>query len=222
LKKLNNFTTFFLYFEENMVGMISIIITSMKDKILTLSSIKVPTPYEIVISRKIGLGYARNWGARQAKGELLVFLDDDLILQDGFWDEVLKVKKGEFSMPYPVCTRVLVIHKNDFWKIGGFNEKIFVTHEDVDFYFNAIDKGLRFRVFPSNLFIHIEHPNYRFQNIYKSLRAVRESITFIVKHHKKHPNLITEFFWGNLKKLKIRTLLLGFIFLPYCLYKKDY
>lgn len=168
------------------------------------------------------MGYARNWGARQAKGKLLVFLDDDLILRDGFWSEVLKVKEGEFSMPYPPTTRVLVIHKNDFWRIGGFNKKIFVTREDVDFYLRAIDNGLRFRAFPSNLFMHVEHPDYRFQNIYKSLRAVRESITLIVKYHKKHPNLIGEFFWGNLKKLKIRTLLLGFIFLPYCIYKKDY
>ncbi|MEM3551571.1 MAG: glycosyltransferase [Candidatus Bathyarchaeia archaeon] len=202
--------------------MISIIITSMKDKIATLSTIKLDAEHEIIISRKHGLGFARNWGARQAKGDLLVFLDDDLILKNGFWDEVSKIREGQFSMPYPIVARVLAIHRKDFWKIGGFDERIRVTCEDVDFYFRAIEKGLKFRIFPSNLFVHIEHPDHRFSNIYKSIRAVREALTFTVKYGKKYPKLIPNFFWDNIKKFKLRTLLLGIILLPYCLYKKDY
>lgn len=209
------------------VNIVSIIITSMKDEVVTLESLKLDIPHEIIISKKHGLGLARNWGAGQARGDLLVFLDDDLILHDGFWNEVLKVKEGEFSMPAnPIRAQVLVIHKSDFRRVNGFDERIIVAGEDADFYFRALRNGLKFRIFPSNVFTHITHPPYRIKNIHRAIRGIRENITLVIKYGKIEPKLVKDFLfgflWENMKKLKIRTLIIGLTLLPYCLYKKDY
>ena len=46
----------------NDVSAISMIITTIKDNIVTMGSLEhCPVPYEVVISNKRGLGYARNW-----------------------------------------------------------------------------------------------------------------------------------------------------------------
>lgn len=59
---------------------ISVIITSIKDENVTKESLGVLPKEcsEIVISKTIGLGKARNEGAKKAKGDILVFFDDDL------------------------------------------------------------------------------------------------------------------------------------------------
>jgi len=107
----------------NDVSAISMIITTIKDNIVTMGSLEhCPVPYEVVISNKRGLGYARNWGAKQAKNDLLVFLDDDLRLKDDIWKEILSTRKGEFKttlfQDLPI-TRVTVFQREDFWSIGA-------------------------------------------------------------------------------------------------------
>jgi glycosyltransferase involved in cell wall biosynthesis len=77
-----------------------------------------PVPYEVIISNKRGLGCARNCGAKQAKNDLLVFLDDDLWLKDEIWKEILSTRKGEFKMSFSEgfsITRVVTIHSARDW-----------------------------------------------------------------------------------------------------------
>ena len=75
---------------------LSVIVTSRKRCVETLVS--CPDVSDVVVCRDFGLGLARNNGARKAKRELLVFLDDDLVVDPELWKHVLEVKSGEFGM----------------------------------------------------------------------------------------------------------------------------
>jgi len=39
----------------------------------------------------------------------------------------------------------MVIHKKDFWRVGGFDSRIRFTSEDRDFYARAVMEGVRSR-----------------------------------------------------------------------------
>jgi glycosyltransferase involved in cell wall biosynthesis len=196
---------------------ISIIITTIKDNIVTIGFLEhCPVPYEVIISNKRGLGFARNWGAKQAKNDLLVFLDDDLWLKDEIWKEILSTRKGEFKMTFLEgfpTTRVMVIHKEDFWSIGGFDERILYTGEDRDFYVRAVMKPLRFIEIPANLIIHKGHQR-KSRNIHIAIRATAENVRFILKYAGRFPIILKVDFLDRFKRRQIRTLLIQ-VFLFY-------
>ena len=199
------------------VNAISIIITSIKDNIITMRSLEhCPVPYEVIISNKRGLGFARNWGAKQAKNDLLVFLDDDLWLKDEIWKEILRTRKGEFKMTFfegfPI-TRVMAIHREDFWSIGGFDERILYTGEDRDFYARAVMKPLRFTEIPANQIVHMVHQR-RSRNIHIAIRATAENVRFILKYAGRFPIIFKVDFLDRFKRRQIRTLLIQ-VFLFY-------
>jgi glycosyltransferase involved in cell wall biosynthesis len=149
-----------IYEGENANMKISIIVPTLKNEPLTTKSLfHCPVPYQLILSKKPGLGCARNYGAKQAKYDLLVFLDDDLTLKPEIWKHILNTRKGEFKMtkwPRPV-TRAMVIHSEDFWRVGGFDESIKALGEDLVFYVEAIQHGLNFSEIPIGLMIHEDH-----------------------------------------------------------------
>jgi glycosyltransferase involved in cell wall biosynthesis len=200
------------------VNAISIIITTIKNNIITLGSLEhCPVPYEVIISNKHGLGFARNWGAKQAKNDLLVFLDDDLWLKNEIWKEILSTREGEFKMTFfegfPV-TRVMAIHKEDFWSMGGFDERFQYTNEDRDFYARAVMEPLRFIEIPANLTVHMGHQR-RSKNIHVAIRATAENARFIQKYASRFPKTIFKVdFLDRFKRRQIRTLLIQ-VFLFY-------
>lgn len=198
------------------------IIPTIKKEILTLESLKkCPIPHQIVISKEKGIGHARNCGAKNAGRGLLVFLDDDLILKDQFWGYIDNVRKGEFGMTFLSgfpCSRVLIIHSEDFWNVGGFDERIHFTGEDRDFYVRAIDLGLKFKPIPLDMIIHKEHEK-REKNIHVAIGGVKENVVFILKYGAKHREVFKVDFLNRLKRGQIRTLLLQIIFFYYYLLK---
>lgn len=196
----------------------SVIITSCKQSVDTLSYVSsCPVSFEVVVSRKAGLGFARNWGARQAKGKLLLFLDDDLRLDPKVWDYVLGVKYGEFVMTFLAgfpCSRVVAVHRSDFWRIGGFDENIRFTGEDRDFYVRALSRNYVFKQVPLNLVFHKQHEP-RSRNFLVALGSVRENVKFIVKYWRRYPKVFRVDFLERAKRGQARTLLLQFVFLLY-------
>jgi glycosyltransferase involved in cell wall biosynthesis len=203
---------------------ISIIITTIKDKILTLDSLEnCPVQYEVIISKKHGLGFARNWGAEQAKNDLLVFLDDDLRLRDEIWPEIMSTQMGEFKMirdeGFPI-SRVMVIHKEDFWRVGGFDPRIRFTGEDRDFYARAVMKDMRFKKIPINLTIHQPHLR-RSKNIHVAIRATSENVQFIHKYAGRFPEVFRIDFFDRLRRGQIRTFLIQVLLFYYYLLKWD-
>ena len=194
---------------------LSVIVTSRKRCVETLVS--CPDVSDVVVCRDFGLGLARNNGARKAKRELLVFLDDDLVVDPELWKHVLEVKSGEFGMTFLSgfpCTRVLAIHKADFWRIGGFDEKIKFTGEDRDFYVRAVDAGLKFKWIPMNLVKHQPHV-VRAKNIHVAIAMVKENMVFLRKYWRQHPDIFKVDFLDRFRRGQFRTLLLEVFWLLY-------
>ena len=182
---------------------VSIIITTLKENQETLKSINSSVPYEIIISKEKGLGYARNYGANKSTGELLVFFDDDLIINPKIWNYLLKLKKGSFIMAYeglafgnkpePV-TRCLAVHKEDFNKVK-FCEEIKLDGEDREFFMYAIKKGLKpIYLIPKGFYSHIEHEIRFSRNRLLALKMMFEESKLLVSY-----GAYTRFYKGFLR-----------------------
>ena len=142
---------------------ISIIVPSLKKlnpSLLACLKDGCPVEFQVIVADKRGLSYGRNQGALKAKHDLLMFMDDDIFIYYYAWNFLLDLKKREVKMPFSVtnfpCSRIMVIHKSDFWDAGGFDEGIRFCGEDLDFYLRARHK-LRFIEIPKGLFFHQDH-----------------------------------------------------------------
>lgn len=101
-----------------------------------------PTNYHYVVETQQGLSYARNRGIAEARGEWLVFLDDDAMVGQ---DYIANLRKLLFEHP----------------EAGAFGGQIepFFEDDEPDWYskwsmgfVSAIDMGNRVQAFPSNKF----------------------------------------------------------------------
>jgi hypothetical protein len=141
---------------------IAIITNKPKEEIKTLQTLHCVVPHKIVFCRAKGFANARNKAI--SKEGLNVQLNDDLVLSPGLWQFTSTVKRGEFAFQLAheetgdrPCSRVFIIHQEDFSYVGGFNEKLKYFFEDGDFYYRALAKGLKFRVIPDDVALHISH-----------------------------------------------------------------
>lgn len=188
---------------------ISIIIPTAKNSVATLESLKsCPFKHKVVVSREKGLGFARNWGARQAGDGLLVFMDDDLKLDPEIWSLITATKRGTVKMyddgtykRLPYSSRVLAIWSQDFWKVGGFDEDIRYYGEDVDFLIRALDAGLQQETLPTHLVTHIPHkPRSKFNmRVFLGLRC--DQAHCLLKHGRKYLWMVHGGFWNYVKKV---------------------
>jgi glycosyltransferase involved in cell wall biosynthesis len=192
---------------------ISIIIPSCKEEIATLDSLdSCPVGFEVIVSKVSGLGRCRNYGVRKAQHDFIVMFDDDIVVSPEIWHHVLNVKRGEFAMAFLSgfpCSRVVAVHAEDFWRIGGFDESIKFTGEDRDFYVRALEAGLRFKLVPLSLVYHVPH-TVRARNIHVAVQAVKENMVFLRRYWRRHPKVFKVDFFDRLKHGQARTLLLEF------------
>lgn len=194
---------------------VSIIIPSLRKKQLTKASVVAtcPMPFEFIVSRKRGVAYARNWGAKQAKNNLLLFLDDDIDLKTEIWKSILGIQKGEFLMYLPKgtgfpCSRVVCIFSEDFWSIGGFDNIFTIGNEDHDFYIRALDAKLIFKSLPSDVVIHYEHHS-RTKNIHTAIQAIRQNMIFVRRaSHRHFPLILKTEFIDRLRRFQLITVML--------------
>ena len=184
---------------------ISVVIPSFKREVVTLYSLSCPVN-RIVISRGKGLGYARNRGACEANDVLLVFLDDDLILDKEICEHIVSTEKGQFKMlsvKGKCSSRVIVIWASDFWALKGFDEKIRYSGEDVDFFLRALKFGLRYVPIPETFARHIKHRE-RWQNKCLNIKIHFERARHLVRHGKAYLDFqglgFRKYFWGWIKK----------------------
>ena len=195
----------------------SIIVTTLKGNPATCGSLKgCPVCFDVVVARERGLSIARNCGAKRAVGDLLVFLDDDLVLKGSFWREVLSLRRGEFKMTLlnrRASTRVLATFKADFWRVGGFDEFFTFTAEDRDFLIRARKCGLKFIQMPDGVYRHIDHAP-RYGNKRMAIRGIKENVWLFVKHGWRFANaelgLKTRLLAFQFRTLPLMLLALGF------------
>ncbi len=151
------------------------------------SSIKL-----ITLEKNFGFAYPNNIGAKQAKGDYLLFLNNDTIVTPTFLSELVKQMQqsdvgicqslllkpdgnidssGDFVDSLGICysskkhvkkvTNILsakgasmLIRIEIFIKLGGFDEKFFITFEDVDLGWRTWIIGYRVVVVPNSVVYH--------------------------------------------------------------------
>ena len=209
---------------------ISVVIISGKKQVMTELG-EVPVPFEVVIDRSAGLGLARNNGARRAKNNLIVFVNDDVKLDRKVWNIVLATKDREMTLPLIdvnnrtggqfANSRVLAIHKKDFWSLGGFDESLKVSCEDRDLYYRARRHLFTFRLIPFEYITHIPHP-IRESNIHKSIQGIRDRAKVFSDYAVRHPELFSLDFTPRIKQLQAKFFLIYSVYLLWFIIKKPF
>lgn len=143
---------------------VSVVIPTLEGNPDTLKCI--PDEMETLVISEGNRSEARNKGAREANGDLLLFCDDDISFDKEFLEncldrkwingyDVIGLEDYDFGL---LLTRFLLIGKGAFVDIGGFDENL-DTMEDTDFSLRAIKKGYTLKVLPRDSVRHIEHGN---------------------------------------------------------------
>jgi len=162
----------------------------------SIEFVKKHYPLNIIIKldRNYGYAYPNNVGAKNAKGELLLFLNNDTWVDSKFISEMINVlnhdkniaicqslilqpngevdSSGDFIDEIGVSfsskekvddTRTILsakgasmlVRKDVFESLGGFDEKFFVSFEDVDFGWRSWILGYRAVVCPKSIVSHV-------------------------------------------------------------------
>jgi glycosyl transferase family 2 len=104
----------------------------------------------------VARGY--NTGVKSAKGEYVAIFHDDCVLNDPCWirrcigllnrgatlvsPEIRSVRLAEGSPPFIVAKNVpLVLRREDYWRLGGYDEAYVTGWEDLDFTCQALSQG---------------------------------------------------------------------------------
>ncbi len=156
--------------------LISFIIPTIRNKNLTLKSVNEAMKHfnsEVIVVRDIwgrNASKARNEGAKRAKGEILIFCDDDIAFSQHLLHSVINLlnsKNGErfligianfdkFFGHYCI-SRFLCLKRTLFEKIGGFDENIGYMGEDVEFSIRAKMNGAIIVKINNNEILHINN-----------------------------------------------------------------
>jgi hypothetical protein len=143
---------------------VSIVTKKPVNQIKTLQTLEYPIN-KIYFARKKGFGAARNEAAQYFNCGLMLQLNDDLIINS----EVLlhfaeSIQMGEFAFQLAhestgdrPCSRVFIIHVEDLARIGGFDNSLQYYFEDGEFFYRALNYGLKFRQVPDEAALHINH-----------------------------------------------------------------
>jgi glycosyltransferase involved in cell wall biosynthesis len=122
-----------------------------------------PCDFEVLTCKLSGVGAARDWLVKFSRGSFIVMLDDDISVNSGFWDWILKTERGQFCMVKVGChlsSRVCAFHVYDYVvNSEGFDASIKYVFEDGVFAQSLIRHGCKLRVVPNRLFQHKEHVN---------------------------------------------------------------
>jgi len=100
---------------------------AVKEKIRNLLS-KGSVAFKYFKKDKPGLAESRNLGAKEAKGEVILFLDDDVILENDYFENLLKVWKKRWGEEKFAGVSGVIINsrKKSFLEI--IFDKIFLLH----------------------------------------------------------------------------------------------
>lgn len=180
-----------------------------------------------------GPAFSRNFGAAKAKGELLAFIDDDVVVSENWIatglralaaDEVVALvgktilSAGQFPHPfwhfmindksgkYPSCN--FWVKKRIFDKVGGFSSEFFDRRWNI---FHHEDADLCFRLMafgridfdPQLLVWHPRH-SYSRRNPLKTAKKVFFDALLYEKHPKEY-NILTTYCLGKLRFKRART-----------------
>ncbi|MCP8317163.1 MAG: glycosyltransferase [archaeon] len=175
-------------------GLVSVIIPTIRTHIITLSSLIGLDGIEIIIVRDRwrNVSKARNLGALKAKGEILVFIDDDASFDPNYlFEHVAKVSDGKVLwLESPLF---LFIRRNDFLRAGGFDERIRpIMAETVEFRYNLKKLGFSIIDIDSNGVIHFGGKFSKYKRFLNQW-----NLTYIHMKYEKNPKKLLRIFFAK-------------------------
>lgn len=147
----------------------------------------------IKLDKNYGFAKANNIGAKKAKGEYFLFLNNDTIVHPDFLEKLVSTANSdkEIAICQPLLLRsdnsvdssgdfidihgrsyqrkivtnikneilsargaALLVKKNIFWELDGFDEKFFFAFEDIDMGWRAWIYGYKVFLVPDSIVIH--------------------------------------------------------------------
>jgi GT2 family glycosyltransferase len=169
--------------------------------------------YEIIIinNNKNNRGFSKacNKGVKKAKGDYYLFLNNDCEIFKDYWlDELItdkntitgieasykdvktgfidwkRTERGFYNFITGCC---MLVPKNIYWKVGGFDERYFMYSEDADFCLTAQEKRFNIKLIETDKIKHDLNHN-------KPLKQRLMSEVSRLKYVRKY--------WGNLRMLQ--------------------
>lgn len=196
--------------------------------VVTRAAAKVPYPLRRIEAGTANRAYARNAGVAATSGELILFVDDDVWLPDGFvaahaaaqksgkpcavtgpivnvpsYEERPRPTPANFSRAF-LCTCNVSLAKESFRRVGGFDENFdLYGWEDTELGLRLRDSGVQ-HAFAWNAFLyHIKPP----EPLELSVRRSVEKATMAARLVRKRPDLRTRLATGayalNLARAKV-------------------
>jgi len=182
----------------------------------SIEYVKNTYPSSIIIKLEKNYGYAEpnNIGAKNAKGDFLLFLNNDTKVKPDFISEMIKLFKQDSKIA--ICQSLLLkpngevdssgdfidtlgraysskdkitevkkilsargasmmVRKDFFWDLGGFDKNFFASYEDVDLGWRAWMWGYKVVIVPNSVVYHtsgkttLQSSNVRFHGVKNSL-----------------------------------------------------
>lgn len=174
---------------------VSVLIATSKPSLYALlNTLKGQNYYELIIDIEIGSpAIKRNNLAKKATGDILLFLDDDIVLSKDFIQNGLKQFTGNFAQskvtglqensPDKFIGTAMWFRKDFFFELGGFDETIPFFNEDLDLYIRAKKLGSEPQYLNRSVCFHETEGHY--EKLVEGNRIIKE----------KHPD-----FYEELKK----------------------
>lgn len=186
------------------------------------------SPITYVYEAQPNRGRARNRGVERARGDYLVFCDDDVALPDGWlaahfaahesadrvvngpilnvpsYDDRPKPGAANYSRAF-LCTCNASLARAAFEGAGGFDERFdLYGWEDTELGLRLRANGLRWRFVWNAYLWHIKPPaeNELSVQIGKAVEKARMACRFVAKHPSRRTRMATGAHWMNLMRAR--------------------
>lgn len=146
---------------------------------------------EVMDSERKGNAWAWNEGAKRAKGDILLFSDNDIVAIE--WRDKMVDSLADFQVVFPqvfnlktgelqnhLAGECWMITKEAFNRLGGIDESYGSYFEDTDFFMKVMQEGGRLGVSPGTLVTH------RSQGTFKKLWTEEEMKANFEKNEAKY------------------------------------
>ena len=201
-----------------------IIVVDDKSNDNSVDIIKKNYPFVKIISnsKNKGASYSRNIGIKRSRGKYILFLDNDIAIQENFFEKISKYL-GKYDIIYPKIifedatvmipkteeekkflkiSPVFIIKKDSLKKLDElFDEAYIIYVEDTDFFLRCLAFGLKQKLVEDTSAVHRTKPSIK--NLRRYYLESRNKMYALIKLSPIPKRAKKEFNFPNLKSVLV-------------------